>query len=49
MHYVRPAIEERFEVRALLGVAQISGGGGDFQPIWRVRKTRGDASSAEQD
>ncbi len=34
MRYERPAIEHRYSVRALL-VASISGGGGDFQPIWR--------------
>jgi hypothetical protein len=41
MHYEPPAIEERVEVRALLGLSQISGGTGDtFQPIWRSTKSR---------
>ncbi len=45
MRYERPAIEERIDVRALLGIAQPSGVAGDsagVQPIWRSATRRED-------
>ncbi len=41
MRYERPVIEERIDVRALLGNGQISGGAGDIaiQPIWRPARS----------
>jgi hypothetical protein len=48
MQYERPAIEERVDVEALLGIVQVSGGGGDAQPIWRRRIRRQDPSAAER-
>jgi hypothetical protein len=45
MRYERPAIEERVDVKALLGIVQVSGGAGDEQPIWRRRDRRDDPSS----
>jgi hypothetical protein len=42
MRYEPPAIEERIEVRAVLGNGPISGGAGDIvvQPIWRSTTPR---------
>jgi hypothetical protein len=46
MRYEQPAIEERLEVRALLGAPQISGGAADLavQPIWRSTERREDST-----
>jgi hypothetical protein len=52
MRYARPAIEERVEVRALLGLNGISGGPADVftQPIWRsARSRKGRDEAADRD
>jgi hypothetical protein len=41
MRYEPPAIEARFATKARLGEV-ISGGGGDFQPVWRSEKASED-------